>query len=54
MAFLSTLLPMVVLKVLARSIMALEQENEIKELQIRNEEVSFFITGDAILHIEKP
>lgn len=31
-AFLSILLPMVVLTVLARSIMALEQENEIKSL----------------------
>lgn len=40
---------MMVPKVSARAIMAIKQEKEIKGLQIRKEEVDFFIIGDAIL-----
>lgn len=49
MSILSTLLSMMVPKVSARAIMAIKQEKEIKGLQIRKEEVDFFIIGDAIL-----
>ena len=53
-SILSTLLSMMVIKVLATAIMAIKQKKEKKGLKIRKEEVSFFTIGDAQLLLKSP
>lgn len=53
-SILSILLSMMVTEVLAREIITIKQEKEMKGLKLRKEEVSFFTIGDAQLLLKSP